>query len=203
MMVVGACARIHSTLARSRSNRHVIQQDHVGAALHRVAHLLLVFALHLDTQQVRGMLARPQDRRTHASRRRNMVVLYQYAVVQPGAMIAPATHAHGVLLQRAQPRRRLARVHNLRPCVLDRRDTARRQRCDAGEPPQEVERDPLGRQQRARLARDLRQRRASLHRVAIRYLRLETHIGIERGEDALRQLAALRRRLPLAPRYVQ
>ena len=169
---------------RAAVGRHVIQQDHVGAALHRVAHLLLVLALHLDAQQMRGMRARPQDRRAHASRRRDMVILDQHAIIQPGAMVAPAAHAHRVLLQRAQPRRRLARIHDLRPCIPHRRDTARRQRGDAGEPPQEVERGPLGRQQRARLARDLRQRRASLHRVAIRHERLERALGSSCGEDA-------------------
>ena len=69
-----------------------------------------------------------------------------------------------------------------RPRARHRRDTARRQRGDAGEPSQEVERGALRRQQRRRVTRDPRQRRARRDRCAIGRERLELDTGIELGE---------------------
>ena len=125
-------------------------------------------ALRLDLG--RHLAVRPahaRHRRHHALRQPDVVVLDQDAVVQPAAMIDAAAGAHGVLLERAQQRRRLARVED-DDAPAGGIDELPRQRGDAGEPLQEVERRALGRQQRRRVARDTRRRRCpARHALAV------------------------------------
>ena len=81
-------------------------------------------------------------------------------------MVRRAAGAHRVLLERAQRRRRLARVED-GDAAAGGVDEPARQRRDAGQPLQEIERGPLGRQQRARRARDLGDRRRRPRSVAV------------------------------------
>ena len=83
-----------------------------------------------------------------------MVVLDQDPVVEPEAVIGASTRAHGVLLQGAHQRCRLARVED-GDATGGRIDELPRERGDAGEPLNEVERRALAGQQRVGPAADL------------------------------------------------
>ena len=91
--------------------------------------------------------AHPRHRVHHTAGEADVVVLDQNAVVQAEAMVAAAAGAHGVLLQRAQQRCRLARVED-RDASRRGIDELPRQRGDAGQPLHEVERGAFRRQQR-------------------------------------------------------
>ena len=62
----------------------------------------------------------------HAAGQPHVVVLDQHGVVEPGAMVRRAARAHRVLLERAQRRRRLARVEDDDPAARPRRRTRAR-----------------------------------------------------------------------------
>jgi hypothetical protein len=76
-----------------------------------------------------------------------VVVLDQRRVTQSHSVVDTAADAHRVLLQRPQPRQRLARVADL--CVRPghRLDPGRRRRRDAGQMADQVEHRPLGGQE--------------------------------------------------------
>ena len=81
---------------------------------------------------------------------------------RPARWLVPAAGAHGRLLEGAQARRGLAGVEDLRPRValVGRRDEARGQGRDTREVAQEVERRPLGGEDRSQRARHLEHRLA-------------------------------------------
>ena len=99
--------------------------------------------------------ARALDGRLHAAGEPDVVVLDQHRVEQPDAMIGRAAGAHGVFLEHAQRRRRLARVED-RDAAAGRVDELPRARRDARQPLQKIERRALGDEQRPRRARRLR-----------------------------------------------
>ena len=100
-----------------------------------------------------NMLARRAHRRADAAGHRRVVLLDEDLVEQAEAVVAPAARGDRRLLERAQARRRLARVEDLRAGALDRAHARRGQRRDARQPPEEVQRRALGGEQRARAAR--------------------------------------------------
>ena len=86
--------------------------------------------------------------RTHDSAGEPDVVVFdQDPVVEPEAVIGTSTRAHGVLLQDAHQRRRLARVED-GDVTGGRIDELSRERGDSREPLNEVERRALADEQR-------------------------------------------------------
>src|SRR5213075_31477 len=77
------------------------------------------------------------------------------------AVIGAAAQAHRLLFEDAQPGSCLAGADDLGLVPLDRIDERARRRRDAGEAADEVQRSPLGRQQRPRAAAD------ACHRLAL------------------------------------
>ena len=73
-----------------------------------------------------------------------MVVLDQDCVVEADPMVDASSGADGELLQHAESRRGLASIGDRRPGPLDGFDERSSRRGDAREAPDEVERNPLG-----------------------------------------------------------
>ena len=130
------------------------------------------------------------DRRFHATDDAYMIILDEQAIIHPHAMIFRATHARGIFFQKAQARYGLARVEQRRARPLDQVDIAARQRRDARQMLERVERTALGREHGAGIALKPHQRTARRHLVAILDLALDHHIGIERLEESLGQMDA-------------
>ena len=112
-------------------------------------------------------LARALDRRRHAARERDVVVLDQHAVVEPEAVVARAAGRDRVLLKHAQARRSLARVNDLRVRALDGLDEAARERRDAGEALHQVQGEAFAREQHVGEAGRARDDLARLDLVAV------------------------------------
>ena len=97
-----------------------------------------------------------------------VIVFHEHHVVQPEAVILAAARDDGGFLERAQTGRRLACVENLRLRFARAFDELPRQRRDAAESLQEIQRDAFGGQDRARRAAHLEDRFASHQRRSIR-----------------------------------
>ena len=89
-----------------------------------------------------------------AAGRRGVVLLDEDRVEQAEAVVRPAARGDRGLLERAQPRRRLARVEDPRAGALDLADRARGRGRDARQAAEEVQRRALGGQDRPRRALD-------------------------------------------------
>ena len=159
--------------------RHVVEQDPVGAGVERLGDLVQRVALDLD-----GKTGRPRarDRLGDRAGDAQVVVLDQDAVVEAEAMVRAAAAADGVLLELAQARRRLAGVEDRRAGAVDRVDVAAGERGDAAEAAEQVEREPLAREHRARRALETRGDRPRLDAVAVGGERLEG-VGAQLLED--------------------
>ena len=83
--------------------------------------------LDLDLHQMRGESLGPPHRLGDAAADGDVVVLDQDGVIQTEAVVDPAAAGHGVLLQRAQPRRGLARIRYPRLGPGDGLDVGARQ----------------------------------------------------------------------------
>src|SRR5438105_10591049 len=104
--------------------------------------------------------------------------------MQPEAVVRAAAAAHGVLLERAQAWCRLTRVEDLRAGAVDEVDVARRQRGDATETGEEVQRSPFAREHGTGAAFDRRDLRGHLgDAVSFLEQRLDDDVRIERLED--------------------
>ena len=124
-----------------------------------------------------------------------MVVLDEDPVVEAEAVVRATAAANGVLLERAQPGRRLPGVEDRRAGAFDRVDEAASERGDSGEAAEEVERRALAGEDCTRGACDPRDHgRASSETVALGSERLELDLRIERPEDGRRGEQARRRR---------
>ena len=165
--------------------------------------------LRFDLDRQPGPVPRARvDRGLHAAGQPDVVVLDQDRVEQADAMVRRAAGADGVFLQRAQRRRRLARVED-GDAPAGRVDEPPRQRGDAGQPLQEIERRPLADEQRARRARrPRRSRRPRAHASPSCVRRSTSHAGLElakrleRDVEAGEHAVGLRpgtRRAPAAP----
>ena len=173
--------------------RHVVEQQDVGAGLERGADVVERLALDLDRHAVALCAAHGLG---DAAAEPQVVVLDQDAVVQAEAMVRAAAAAHGELLQRAQARRRLARVEDRRAGAGDGVDVPARQRRDTGQPPEQVQRGALAGQQRARSRRRARPRRAS--RLRRTRAARTPRSGRARGRPPRRRRARRRRPPPSA-----
>src|SRR5688572_18425891 len=110
-----------------------------------------------------------------------MVVLDQNPVVETRSMIHSAARTHGVLLERAKQWRRLAGIEDRYPpgCRIDK---APRQRGNAGEPLQEIERGPLRRKEAGGVAHICGDRRSRFAPGAVRVVDCHRHARIELTE---------------------
>ena len=151
--------------------------------------------LDLDRQARADARARARPRACDAAGEPDVVVLDQDRVEEADAMVRRAAGAHRVLLERAQRRRRLARVED-GDAAAGRVDELARARGDAGQPLQEIERGPLADEQRARRTR----RRSAISspgraRVAVVPSRASTRDGrLELPERLERDVEAGERR---------
>ena len=168
--------------------RQVVEQDDVGAGVDRGLDVGEALRLDLDQHLLAGRL-HPLDGFGDAAGEPDVVVLDQDAVVEAGAMVAAAAGAHRVLLERAQRRRRLARVEHGDP-VRGGVDETPRQRGDARQALQEVERGPLRRQHQRRRAADLGGDVARLAPIAVTIPERDVHRGIELTERLCRHVEA-------------
>src|SRR5438046_10016689 len=99
------------------------------------APLLWSLALHFDLHARRRHVAGTPHRERHvAITGGEVVVLDENRAREIHAMVDAAAGAHGVLLEYAPPRRRLARVEDLDLRAFDDVHETRRQRRDAGPP---------------------------------------------------------------------
>jgi len=113
-----------------------------------------------------------------------VVVLPQHRLSQRAAVRDAAPYNHRVTLEGAQARCGLAGVGDPRLRPGHRLDRPARQRGDAREPLQEVERDALPGEQRAGRRPHAREHRPRGHPLAIRPARLEARVPLERAVDA-------------------
>ena len=104
----------------------------------------------LDRQPGR---ARILDCLAHSTRRRDVIVLDQDRVEQAHAMVCHSARGRGGLLQTAQPRRGLAGIeHPAVRCLPRSGGEPVRQRGDAGEALQKIQRHTLAFEQRSGIA---------------------------------------------------
>jgi hypothetical protein len=135
--------------------RHVVEQQPGRAGRKRRVDLRGV--AHLDRQrQVRPRGAGAAHRLGDPAGERRVVLLDEDGVVEAGAVVDAAAVRDRRLLEPPQPRRGLARVEDLRHPARSahRRHHARGQRRDPRQAAEEVQRSPLGGQQRPRVALD-------------------------------------------------
>ena len=151
------------------------------------------------------------DRRGDAAGRGDVVVLDQRRVAERHPVVDAAAAAHGVLLERPQARGGLAGVADRGAGAGDGVDPVPGQRRDAGQVADQVERGPLGGEQRAgragdaehglaRAARRCRRPRAGRPRPPPPAHQVEDRRGDRRPRPARRATAARRRRWPGARR---
>ena len=112
------------------------------------------------------MRARTLDGRLHAAGEPDVIVLDQNRVEEAGAMVRGAARRDRVLLERAQRRRRLARVED-RDAAGRGVDEQARACGDAREPLQEIERRAFADEQRPRARVDGGDRVARAARLAV------------------------------------
>src|SRR5581483_1996990 len=162
---------------------HVVEEDPRRSGFDRLEHLLERLRLDLHREAC-GVAVEGGERLADAARDTDVVLLDEDAVVETGAVVRAAAAADGVLLERAEPRRRLPRVEDLRAGAVGQLDEAACERRDPAEPAEQVERDTLAAEDRAGGAGDLgKDYRDVCDRGALLELRLERHGGVERAED--------------------
>ena len=90
--------------------------------------------------------SRETERVTDAAARRKMVVLYQYGIVQSGAVVCAAAHSYGILFKRPQSRCGFSRIDDTRTGPSDSIDEPTSQGRFSRQLLNQVKRDPLRRQ---------------------------------------------------------
>ena len=149
---------------------HVVEEDHIHAVeREKVAHL--VEPVGLDLHAHAGMLRAETPHIFRELRERGpggeMVVLHHHHVEKPEAVVRAAAREHGGLFQRAQAGRGLARVEDARAVRLYGIHKFARERGDAAELLDEVQRRALGGEDAADRAGDFDRGVAGLQCVAV------------------------------------
>ncbi len=142
---LGGAADPHHCLA-DVVGRQIVEQHDVGASRHRLVYLVEGPDLDLERHLVICRLA-PSDGLGHRTDHLDVVVLDQQPVVEPDPVVGAAARPHGVLLEGAKRRGRLAGIQD-DGSPLDGVDELTGHRRDAGHPLQKVERRPLRGQKR-------------------------------------------------------
>ena len=162
---------------------HVVEQHRVREPdLDHLAQLIERVDLDLDLDQMAGGGLGALEHGADAARDRDVVVLDQDRVVEAEAVIEAAAAAHGVFLERAQPRRGLARAADARARAGDAAHEFMRRGRDAREMAEKIERDALGRKHRAGRAGRPSSARSWRRRWRRRALRGDLDLGRELGE---------------------
>ena len=134
--------------------RHVVEQDRVGAGFKCFLNLREGLAFDFDFERMRRDSTGTLDRFRHGAGSRDMVFLDQHAAVETKAMVMPAADADRVLFDDAQAGMRLAGVDNLGVSSRDRIDERARRGRDSGEELHKVERGAFADEQSRELAFD-------------------------------------------------
>ncbi len=179
----GDAARDQRHGLAQRRRVHVVEQQVRGSRGERGRDLGERVDLDDDPRDPRGRGA--AHRLLDRSGDRDVIVLDHRRIPQPHAVVLRAAHARGVFLEEAQAGDGLARVEQDRAGAGDAVDIGARQRGDAREMLDGVERRTLGGEQGARLAGKAHQVGAGGDAVALRHQRLDRGIGIERDEKGL------------------
>ena len=124
----------------------------------------------------------PPERRGDAAGRRDMVVLDQHRVVQAEAVVPAAADADRVLLEETEPGRGLARVGHRRARAGHGVHVAPRHRRHARQPLQQVEREPLAREDRRRRPGEPHEPGRALDARPVVDLRVRDDARVEFGE---------------------
>ena len=128
-------------LAQQRG-RHVVEQEEPRTGRERLERLVERVSLDLD-HDVREPRPYRGDGGRDRARRHDVVVLDHRDVVQAHALVRAAAAAHGVLLERAQARGRLAGVQHACARALERVGPSSGVRRDTRRARREVEQRPL------------------------------------------------------------
>ena len=124
---------------------HVVEQDAVDAGVERRRTSSSVSAS--TSRRRRGAdCAEPGHGRRDPAGQPQVVVLDEQRLAEVEPVVRPAAAADGVLLQVPQPGRGLARVEQRGAGPVELGDAAGRQRGDAREPAEQVQRGPLARE---------------------------------------------------------
>ena len=170
--------------------RHVVDKDGVRARCERLVYLIEPLGFDFDVHAgARGM--HPVERGSDAAGEANVIFLDEHRVEQAETMVRRAARPHRVLLERAQPGRRLAGIEH-RDSPAGRVDELPRPRGDARQTLQEIERGPLADQQRARRCGDFGDRRTGPAVIAVAPDRLERRrrTGLDLAERLERDIQA-------------
>ena len=145
------CASSAASMLSSSTASRDPDVEHLAQLIERID-------LDLDLDQMAGDGLGALEHRADAAGDRDVVVLDQDRVIEAEAVIEAAAAAHGVFLERAQPRRGLARAADARAVAGGAADEFMRRGRDAGQMAEKVERHALGGEHRARRAGDRHQR---------------------------------------------
>ena len=89
---------------------HVIEKDRIGADVQDFVELVEGIDFDLDLDEVSHSRPSSLQGWTDATGNGDTVILYQNGIIGPKAMVGSASGSHRVLLDQAEPRRRLARA---------------------------------------------------------------------------------------------
>ena len=136
------------------------------------------------------MLPRAFHGRTDPASALDVIIFDQEHVIERQTVVLPPAHAHGILFQEAIAGRCLARVQDRRRRRGYRIDEAARQRGNARQPLQEVQRRALGCQQAPRRAARLSDNFAHDDFLTVRHPRCELDGRVDTLQDRLDQRQA-------------
>src|SRR3989338_8433635 len=165
-------------------DRHVVEQDRVGAGLQGLAELGFVAHFGLDELAGAVLFAGAAHCLAHAAGKARVVFFDEPGVKQAEAVVRAAADAHGVALEQAQAGSGLAGVAQLRFRSLQAGDVAAGEGGDAAQALQEVERGALAAQERAGVAPHLGQH-AAAHELAFFDQGAEAQLRVEQLEQPL------------------
>ncbi len=167
----------------------MVEQDRLRAMVQRLLQFLQRPHFNFDRLPAAPVADRALQRRNRASSQRNVIALDQHAVGEIQPVILPAAAAHRVLVNHAQPRRRLARIENSHVRALDRIHKLAGGGRDSGHALQKIQDHPLTRQNHPRVMPDHRDLLPRVHADAIKNRRMARHLvmrsdrAVERGVD--------------------
>src|SRR5262249_51223497 len=135
------------------SGHHVVQKNDVDAVdLDESARLLQIISLYFDAD-VRPFLAKLANlvgKPGKSSKGRQVIVLYEYHVVQPRTVINAATSYNRGFFQNAQSRSCFASIQYFGRMIANCVNELASQRCDAAEALKKIERHAFGLKNRTR-----------------------------------------------------
>src|SRR6266496_1391627 len=126
------------------SRRHVIEQDYVYTPnFNEATNLFQIVSLHFDANagSLLAKLANPIGETGKSLKNRQMVIFHEHHVVSTKSVIRAATGNHRGFFQSPQPGSCFPCIQNFDRVISDRLDKLARQRCDAAQTLQKIQRD--------------------------------------------------------------